>query len=418
MLHPISANAKKVGKVIAVTNVAHVVHVNMAAVKGLAIAFVKLVGSGPTVTYVSSLSKQPHTLKRVLGLILRHIFSYLSCFTASKPCEIYGKKCELNGGICNSTRSGDFYVCKCPSNRRGKDCEEVFSLCHSSPCLNGGTCQDIPTGPGYKCLCPTVATGPNCGQLVSRPAVELEPLPVLASLPPSSLSFSSSMETDNEMISHYTTETYSSLEPVPQRQTGSGLTSTQLALVVAFGVIGPCFALFLVGVIIALRRRRMQHHRRLQQHQIMLKTEGIPTINQESKPQNKSVIHCKGSSAPTFGQSHVAMENLRNTKRYEGQSTSTAIDIEHSKKATSSRPYSMQSLGSTTPNMMQYSHTIYASSSMFDQQPNSISTHHSALVPCSIHYVVGHSDGSCRRNDLPPPPPYSSASSTTLEDCV
>lgn len=63
---------------------------------------------------------------------------------ASEPCQ--------NGGTCADEGGG--YVCTCPSEWIGQNCETP------NPCQGGGAY--IPDGAGYVCACPIGATGQDC----------------------------------------------------------------------------------------------------------------------------------------------------------------------------------------------------------------------------------------------------------------
>ncbi|XP_072039224.1 uncharacterized protein [Amphiura filiformis] len=70
------------------------------------------------------------------------------------PCQA-GGRCIPYGGT---------YICQCPPNRGGRDCEESRSpagACGGNPCQNGADCLDY-GGSGYTCSCDGGNDGPNC----------------------------------------------------------------------------------------------------------------------------------------------------------------------------------------------------------------------------------------------------------------
>jgi hypothetical protein len=92
-----------------------------------------------------------------------------------------GKVCEpspcRNGGTC-SPYGLDTYSCNCPFGYTGRDCESrkwnrvfifksylYFSIgdpCVPNPCQNGGRCRINTAGGTYVCDCPPNFLGQNC----------------------------------------------------------------------------------------------------------------------------------------------------------------------------------------------------------------------------------------------------------------
>ncbi|CAH1777875.1 unnamed protein product, partial [Owenia fusiformis] len=53
-------------------------------------------------------------------------------------------------------------ACCCEEHYTGFLCDELIRYCLSNPCQNGGTCRERPGGGGYICTCPEQSTGINC----------------------------------------------------------------------------------------------------------------------------------------------------------------------------------------------------------------------------------------------------------------
>ena len=104
----------------------------------------------------SATSSEYLLLDEVMFLTAEHTAD----FCASTPCQ--------NGGVCITPLFFYRYICECPADYEGYDCEHVSRPeCASQPCQNGGTCID--TGiQEYRCVCPvlfdlqTLPLGDNC----------------------------------------------------------------------------------------------------------------------------------------------------------------------------------------------------------------------------------------------------------------
>ena len=85
-------------------------------------------------------------------------------------CDEDKDECEdtpcQNGGLCSQTITPGDYNCDCPSEYKGKNCEEFrIRTCDQTPCENGGSCIDqIKPGSSdqYRCDCAQGYTGSNC----------------------------------------------------------------------------------------------------------------------------------------------------------------------------------------------------------------------------------------------------------------
>ncbi|XP_006821549.1 hepatocyte growth factor activator serine proteases-like [Saccoglossus kowalevskii] len=66
----------------------------------------------------------------------------------------------VNGGTCIDNI--DQFSCLCPDGYTGAICEVNINECESSPCLNGGTCLENVNTAGYVCQCPANNMGYNC----------------------------------------------------------------------------------------------------------------------------------------------------------------------------------------------------------------------------------------------------------------
>ncbi|KAI3385914.1 hypothetical protein SNEBB_005783 [Seison nebaliae] len=128
-------------------------------------------------------TRYPPTLTTAFGTTAS--FSQNPCL--SMPCQ--------NGGLCNGFffNYKSNYVCSCPPNFHGLNCEQrgsgrVGDLCDTEPCENGGRClsqNNIRT-----CICPPTFTGRSCEQMVS---VTQQPSPTTSpTLPPNSRTTSKS----------------------------------------------------------------------------------------------------------------------------------------------------------------------------------------------------------------------------------
>ena len=92
-------------------------------------------------------------------------------FVCTCPPNRQGLQCEFdktnacdnnpcrNGGSCQSTIEGGFF-CICRSGYRGNHCEITSESCRPNPCHNGGSC--ISLKPGYRCTCPSNFYGTHC----------------------------------------------------------------------------------------------------------------------------------------------------------------------------------------------------------------------------------------------------------------
>lgn len=69
-----------------------------------------------------------------------------------QPVDTIGQSCHLG------------YICACPADFFGENCEVDVDFCVSSPCENNGSCVDVVGGPGYNCECPAGYTSVNCEQ--------------------------------------------------------------------------------------------------------------------------------------------------------------------------------------------------------------------------------------------------------------
>ena len=83
-----------------------------------------------------------------------------------------------NGNVClNGGRyqpvSGNEYVCLCPENFVGKNCETAFVAtggpCSGNPCANEGTCQAFDAST-YTCECPSGYAGARCETQIAVPS--------------------------------------------------------------------------------------------------------------------------------------------------------------------------------------------------------------------------------------------------------
>ncbi|VEN50001.1 unnamed protein product, partial [Callosobruchus maculatus] len=84
-----------------------------------------------------------------------------------------GRQCELekgdacsqnpcqNGGSCRESPGSSFF-CLCRSGYRGNHCEILADSCRPNPCLYGGLCVNLK--PGYKCSCTDGRYGRHCEQ--------------------------------------------------------------------------------------------------------------------------------------------------------------------------------------------------------------------------------------------------------------
>ncbi|CAF4304796.1 unnamed protein product, partial [Adineta steineri] len=65
-----------------------------------------------------------------------------------------------NNGRCRPNAAAGTYVCDCPANFIGQNCE-TNDPCATNPCLNGGQCILNGLG-GFTCSCSNSFTGQRC----------------------------------------------------------------------------------------------------------------------------------------------------------------------------------------------------------------------------------------------------------------
>ncbi|XP_022111137.1 sushi, von Willebrand factor type A, EGF and pentraxin domain-containing protein 1-like [Acanthaster planci] len=83
-----------------------------------------------------------------------------TCQTRVHPCMLPITPC-MNGGTCFNG-NGFTYFCSCVSGYSGQNCEVLTDPCVSAPCLNGATCQLGTGDEPYVCMCPVEFFGLNC----------------------------------------------------------------------------------------------------------------------------------------------------------------------------------------------------------------------------------------------------------------
>lgn len=88
-------------------------------------------------------------------------FSGTLCETRLNMCD--AEPC-LNSGKC--VGDSNFYICECPTNYVGRDCEYEQTECdENNPCENSAVCRVLDDG-RYQCLCTPGWTGIYCDKLI------------------------------------------------------------------------------------------------------------------------------------------------------------------------------------------------------------------------------------------------------------
>jgi len=120
----------------------------------------------------------------ILVEIVKHVstivlMSYESIWIIDSVNPCIPNPCQ-NGGRCRPNLAAGNYVCECPANFNGPNCETsmlfpwifrsidiyIYFLnqgnpCGANPCLNGGQCIPNNVG-GFTCSCPNPYTGQRC----------------------------------------------------------------------------------------------------------------------------------------------------------------------------------------------------------------------------------------------------------------
>ena len=114
-----------------------------------------------------------------------YLYVYMSCyiFTIENSClfafllddpPCVSNPCQ-NGATCMNNVDNDNYVCLCPTNFAGTNCEEPVDgvECSSNPCQNGGTC--VEGFRSFTCTCPTTWSSNLCDVDVNECLSFLQP---------------------------------------------------------------------------------------------------------------------------------------------------------------------------------------------------------------------------------------------------
>ena len=78
-------------------------------------------------------------------------------FSVTEKSHCAGNPCN-NGGHCEDT--GSAFRCRCPSNWKGRTCNEPADVCKPNPCLNAGVCLN--NGGIASCKCVEGFEGAHC----------------------------------------------------------------------------------------------------------------------------------------------------------------------------------------------------------------------------------------------------------------
>jgi len=85
----------------------------------------------------------------------------LNC-TSPKACV--SNPC-LNGATCNNLFDPSQFTCTCVPVYSGPICATLFDNCASSPCVNGGNCSNGINS--FECTCPAALGGTTCAEVIS-----------------------------------------------------------------------------------------------------------------------------------------------------------------------------------------------------------------------------------------------------------
>ncbi|RUS85073.1 hypothetical protein EGW08_007167, partial [Elysia chlorotica] len=168
-----------------------------------------------------------------------------------------------NGGRCTDLPND--FQCECAPGFEGKDCSLMIDECRDSPCLHGGICQDQLAD--YTCTCPDGFWGKNCEKYAGMP-VDVDP--------GKTSSTSANGRKNNTFTTRPpvqpTTAGNGDLSGQMDSSTGeqgdgeSGLSMTQLLVIVCLGVGIPLILIIIAVTILLCRKRSYLQQRHTQQN--------------------------------------------------------------------------------------------------------------------------------------------------------
>lgn len=248
----------------------------------------------------------------------------LNDFNCVCPPGYFGRLCEnkkdcrkkpcQNGGVCQLDNFG--YRCQCKKGFTGNECEWQVNPCADRPCANNGKCQV--SGTSFKCVCPPNFMGDRCDYALSSAKTEPQTaLPVTEESVPPTDAVNGKIVEDSE----------------------SGLTTSQILLIVCLGVLIP-LAFILAGVIIFLyctKWKKRNYSKETQEnffndaivHNKEMNNKLTDTINVNQitscKVMNETGGYCKKIEKEKFQEDLEVIENQNTSSTHKSRLTKSEL---------------------------------------------------------------------------------------------